>query len=67
MIRDRENLPFSDANASFSASPRGPCTLKSTLDISVPLPFRFLSFVNQRGPDCSPHDCSPMRIVVSEE
>lgn len=52
MIRDREDLPSSDGKHELPASPRGLCTLKGTLDISVPLPYRF---VNQRGPDRSPH------------
>lgn len=64
MIRDREDLPSSDAKRELLASPRGLCTLKGTLDISVPLALRF---VNQRGLDCSPHDPCGSLQVKSEE
>lgn len=64
MIRDREDLPSSDGERELPVSPRGLCTLKGTLDISVPLPLRF---VNQRGPDCSPYDPCGSSQVTSEE
>jgi len=64
VIRDCEDFPSSDGKRELPASPRGLCTLKSALDISVPLPLRF---VNQREPDCSLHDPCGSSQVKSEE